>query len=206
MDRNPAQGVEMNPTSELIAWGDESGSNQNADPGAYILGAVIARPDIVASARAQMRALLLPGEQKLHWYSSSPKRRTTMAAAVGALDISGIVVVRVGLVSERAERRRRKCLERFIGLLTLMSCERIIMESRGAKDDQRDRQMLDSMRAAKTLLRPIVLDHEPGSVDPMLWAADVLCGATVSARLGESRWLTQIEQGVEVVMVDVRAP
>jgi len=64
---------------EFAAWADESGSNQELDPGAYLLCAIILPPTDIDSARQVMSTLLLPGQRKVHWWRESDKRRDEIA-------------------------------------------------------------------------------------------------------------------------------
>lgn len=188
----------------LTAWGDESGSDRRRDPGTYILAAAIIDDSTVAVARDKISKLLLPDQRKVHWWHESDKRRDLIASTIGNVGISAVVIVRVGPLDNRDERRRRKCLERLLSELEEMNCGELILESRGRNDDERDRQMLHALRSARRVTSPIRLEHVVGPDDPMLWAADALCGATVAARLGNPRWQKLIERDISVISVDLK--
>lgn len=186
------------------AWGDESGSDQERDPGAYIMGAVIASEDRTADLREAMAGLLLPGERKVHWQASSDDRRDSIIETVTTLQVESFVVVRVGPIEDRDERRRRKTFEPLTLELSKMGCGTLTLESRGTKADARDRVMLDTMRARRVLADPIRLDHAAGPGEPALWTADAVCGAVVAARRGERRWLSELERSTTIIYVDDR--
>jgi hypothetical protein len=117
----------------------------------------------------------------------------------GSCRVSGVVVVSHADDDARPERRRRKCLEQLLLLLSVKGCSRLILESRGRRDDPRDRNMLDHVRRSHGLPNKIYLDHAPGPTDPALWAADALCGAVVADRTGANRvHLTMIKTGVHI--------
>jgi len=189
----------------LIGWGDESGSDSARDPGTYLLSVVLAVPDAAEQIQDAMRALLHKGTAKLHWRDAVPRRQQAIAAAVAALPVSGVVVVRSRPVAdERPERRRRKCLEHLLPELGERGCSRLVLESRGSKDDARDRAMLDAMRRSRRLPHGLHLDHVPGPKDPALWAADALCGAVVADRTGENpSHLRTIEAGIPVDIITI---
>jgi hypothetical protein len=108
------------------------------------------------------------------------------------------------LIDERPERRRRKCLEQLLPLLGERGCSRLMLESPGAKDDARDRALLDSLRRSHRLHHRLHLDHVPGPKDPALWAADALCGAVVADRTGENpSHLRTIQAGIPVDVITI---
>lgn len=189
--------------SGFVAFGDESASRRRLDPDVYLLAAVVLDPGRVAEVREQANELLLLGQVKAHWRNDTDDRHDTVIESVAAMAIKSIVVVREGPPDERAERRRRKCLERFIHELEQNGCEHLTLESRGRADDRNDRTLLDTMRARKlsSLLR---LDHKPGPADPLLWLPDAICGAVVAARTGEPRWLDALENCVQIIEINDR--
>lgn len=187
------------------AWGDESGSDQQRDPGVYIMGAVIAGEARTADLRDAMAGLRLRGERKVHWQSSSDARRDTIIGTITELEAESFVVVRVGPLDDRDERRRRKTFEALALELSTRRCGALTLESRGGKADGRDRVMLDTMRARRVLPEPMHLRHTPGPGEPVLWMADAVCGAVVAARRGEPRWLDDLVGSTSVVCLDDRA-
>ena len=188
----------------LTAWGDESGSSATRDPGTYVLGAVVIDDKDLDFARRQAQKLKLPAETKAHWYTSSDANRAKVTNLIASLPVHAIVVVRLALESERVERRRRKCLEFLLPTLTVEGCERLVLESRGKKDDQRDRDLVDVLRAQRRLGTALKLEHTSGPREPMLWLADALCGATVAERLGDPRWWEVVKEVGTVHTIDAR--
>jgi hypothetical protein len=181
----------------LKAWGDESGSAHDLDPGSYVFGAVITDGvDVEERARERLRKLLLPGQRKLHWRDESDKRKDKFIATLPELGLTGIVVTRVGPLDERIERRRRKCFEHFALALIRHNVWYLCLESRDPAGDVRDLAMANALRASQVIPAGFRLEHAAGSSDPLLWAADIACGAIVAARTGERRWLSQIERTI----------
>ncbi|ACZ31619.1 hypothetical protein Xcel_2605 [Xylanimonas cellulosilytica DSM 15894] len=188
----------------FVAWGDESGSVSAVDPGVYLMGAVLAAPETTEHLREAMRELLRPSEKKVHWYGASESHRDRIIDVVADLTLEAVVVARLGELGERDERRRRKCFETFAPTLASMGCTHLTLESRGPRDDARDRKMLEALRAQRRVDSTLRLDHVPGPADPVLWIADAVCGAVVADRVGQSRWLTQIERRTSVYVIDDR--
>lgn len=183
-----------------IAWGDESASHAEVDPGAYILAAIHARHADAEMIRDRMGQLLRPGQRKLHWRQESPRRRHQIVKAIAELPVHGVVVVRRRL-GEVPERRRRKCLERL--LWELKGCQTLILESRGPADDARDRTLVDAMRRNHTLPRGLRVDHVVGPKDPALWVADAVCGAVSQERCGNPGYLETLRAGTGIRIIDV---
>jgi len=190
----------------LKAWGDESKSSFRLDPGAYIFGAIITNGSKSESdARDSLRGLLLPGQKKPHWRDESDKRRDQIIEVLSDCSIGGIVVTRVGNLNERDERRRRKCFELFALQLIQHDVWELTLESRGATGNALDMEMVRALGASAVLPTSFRLSHAAGSSDPLLWAADAVCGALVANRIGKSRWLSRIERVVQFQYMDVGA-
>lgn len=189
------------PTS-FQAWGDESGSNSRIDRGTYLMAAVIADSEHYDLLAEEMRGLLPRKEKKVHWHSDAPERHDLVIATIADLPLEAIVVVRQGAPeAERDERRRRKVLEVFAPELQDLGCGDLVLESRGPKDDTRDRKMFDTMRSTGRL-SSLRLRHAAGPGDPVLWIADAICGAVVAHRTGHPRWLDLLERKTTMTVID----
>jgi hypothetical protein len=184
------------------AWGDESGSDEQADPGVYLLGAAVVEAAHLEEVRTRMAAARLPGERKVHWRSSSHKRREELVEILANLPLEGLVVVRRGPLGERDERRRRKCFEHFAPAVEALGCTRLTLESRGLKADARDRAAFDALRARRALTGPMHLEHAPGPGEPLLWVGDILCGAVVADRTGAPGFFRSIASRTSVTTLD----
>jgi hypothetical protein len=185
----------------LRAWGDESKSSYAHDPNTYIFGAVITDgAEAESTARDRLQSLLLPGQKKIHWRYESDKRRDQIISALGECGLDGFVVTRIGTDDERDERRRRKCFEYFAVQLIQHDVWELTLESRGKTGDALDMAMVKALGAAGTIPTKFRLGHSAGSTNPLLWAADAVCGAVVSSRIGEVRWLRRLERIVQFEM------
>lgn len=179
----------------LTAWADESGSRPDLDPGAYMLAAVLCEDNDVAEMRKAMEGLRI-SEPKVHWHGSSDSRRGDLIQAVAQLPVAGFVVAHVDADSND-RRHRRKCMEFLLPHLSHMPCSTITFESRGQLDasDLATMQMLRSRRVIESTLR---IEHTVGRIEPALWAADIVCGAVVQARIGNSAYLDVLGGAVEL--------
>ncbi|TSD94861.1 hypothetical protein FOS14_19665 [Skermania sp. ID1734] len=190
----------------LTAYLDESQSNRSRDPDCYVLAAALCDPTELEIARTAMASLLLPGQTKVHWRDEQPARKRKIAETIAQLPLMHLIVVRDGRPGERAERRRRHCLERMLFELDELEVARAIAESRGRADDLRDRRLLDAQRAKQAVSSELLIDHVPGPKDPLLWVPDAVCGAITLARTGNPGYLDMIETAVAVQVIRIVAP
>ncbi|OBA66268.1 hypothetical protein A5780_14500 [Nocardia sp. 852002-20019_SCH5090214] len=174
----------------LTAWGDESGSQPERDPGTYLLAAALVEADDVEVVRKTMDGLRLPGEKKVHWQQSSDERRELLVRTVAELPSVSVVVVHHEQ-DANDRRHRRKCLEYLLPQLAEMPCSHITFESR--KDlDRSDQDILGKFRARKVIGAGLRIHHSVGRTEPVLWVADVVCGAVVQQRVGNPHYLDQL--------------
>lgn len=180
----------------LTAWGDESGSQPDRDPDTYLIAAALCEEEDLPQWRKTMVDLQLPGEKKVHWHGSSDERRHTLVDAVAALPMAGLVVIHTE--ADATDRRhRRKCLEFLLPNLAEMPCSHITLESRSHLD-RSDVDLLHKFRAQKVITSGLRVNHAIGRVEPALWVADVVCGAVVQARVGNSDYLDKLGGAIDL--------
>jgi hypothetical protein len=185
----------------MIAFGDESGSVASSDPGAYIFAGVLLAPSRAGNAREAITALRRPTEKKIHWRDDADKRHAEVIRCISALPIQGLVVARVGPLSDRAERRRRKCFEAFLGELQALGCRDLTLESRGQHLDRNDMDFVNALRAQRRLSSDLRVAHLAGPTEPLLWIADAVAGAYVAHRTGDPTYFARIRGLTTVVQV-----
>ncbi|MBO9706167.1 MAG: hypothetical protein J7474_11765 [Arthrobacter sp.] len=158
-----------------VAFVDES---MLAVPGGatYILAAVVLHSDDLDEARRQVARLKPKKSKKLHWRDSNDSARLAIAKAMAKLPATGCVVIRSQHSGQTQERQRRLCLERLLFELRALEVTRVVVESRGPADDRRDLAMLQMLRSRRIVDGALRMEHCAGPREPLLWAADVLCG------------------------------
>jgi len=149
---------------------DESEPGDGRDPGAYILGAVTVADRDAERFRDSLCAIKPRSARKLHWSESDARHRT------------GIV----GML----------CDHPFEAIGVVSVTDRSVLESRGPSD-RNDRAHLDALRSRK-LVHGLVFEHLPGGREPLLWAADAVCGVVALARRGETPYLEQLDHVLSV--------
>jgi hypothetical protein len=169
------------------AFIDESQVGGTGSGQPYILTASFPHAADPDSIRDRLRAELPRGAKKLHWREASPAKRASLVDVVSKLELVHFVIVREYTEHERPERSRRACIEQLLYELQTFEIENAVFESRGKADDELDVKMVQHLRSQRTLPRSFTIDHVPGPADPLLWVADIVCGA-----IGES----QINGGV----------
>jgi hypothetical protein len=94
-------------------------------------------------------------------------------------------------------RHRRKCMEFLLPHLAAMPCSTITFESRGQLDAS-DLAPMQMLRSRRVIESTVGIQHAVGRVEPALWAADIVCGAVVEARIGNRDHLDVLGGAVEL--------
>jgi hypothetical protein len=194
------------PARTSAAFVDESQSNSLRDPDTYILAAAVCDCPALTAARQTVTGLRLKGQHKLHWRDEGEKRRLEITETIAAAPLRHLIVVRDGQAGERPERRRRHCLERLLHELDQLGVGTVTFESRGPKDDKRDRDMLDALRAKKAVSADLRMEHVAGPHEALLWVADAVCGAVVQSRTGEQVYLEMIKASLKIQVIVIGPP
>jgi len=165
------------------AYCDESEPGGGLDHAAYILAAVIVDDSHSAALRDAIERLRPARMKKLHWYEAIEVQRHTWCGLLGLAVAT--IVVRYDGSPARAERRRRRCLERLVYELESRAVHHLTLESRGPALDRADRRALDAFRT-QGVGRSVVWSHARGDSEPLLALADIACGASAALVGGDS--------------------
>ena len=166
------------------AYVDESLIGNGPRPSVYILSAAIIAGAQIEQTRQAVAALKPKRAKKLHWRDEDPRSQARLVQAVSQLEVEHTVVVRVEMAGERQERQRRLCMERLLTELFRLGVTEVIFESRGAADDKKDMNLIRALRAKKAITASLRASHLPGPSEPLLWIADVVCGAVSEEQRG----------------------
>jgi hypothetical protein len=192
------------PTSfTLHAWVDESMKVDAGDQGTYILASVVCDASGCDPVRDLLRSLLQGNEPRLHWRDEDDRRRTKIAAAVGAVDMAAIVVVGVPMAKRKQERARRLCMETLMPALEALGVSRVFMEARTPSLVTRDREQVANLVGKKLITKDLrVLSARPRD-EPMLWVPDAVAGAVGAARAGNAQWLDLMRHTVTELDIEL---
>ncbi len=183
------------------AFVDESGSNARLDPDAYLLGSVIILESNIGSVRAAMEALRFPRQRKLHWRDEYERRRVRITETLAALPLEAILVAHVD-ANRKPEARRHRTISTLLPELHGRGVHHVEFESRGKKDDNRDRLLVEEMRRSRRFdpnIATLHVSHTVGHAEPCLWIADAICGAVVAHRTGDSRFVEILGDKLQLV-------
>ncbi|SDO37771.1 hypothetical protein [Geodermatophilus sp. DSM 45219] len=176
----------------LHAWVDERMDvDLDQDRGRYILASVVCDPSGCDPVRQAVRGLLQGRQRRLHWRDEIGPWRTKIAATIGALDMTAVVVVEVSMANRRQERARRLCMEAL-----LPSLERdygVSLEARTQTLTSKDREHVANLVGKRLIIPALRADSARPPEEPM---PDAVAGAVGADRLGDPEWLDIIGQKV----------
>ena len=168
-------------SSALTGYMDESARVRKGDACAYALAAVLV--DSAAQDKVRDELLGLRGARQvvLHWRREHPDRQRRMAKVVAELPVTalaGVVLYNDG----QHERARTRCLKTLLAELSRLEVDQVILESRGAARDRRDRGVVTGLRVAGDLRRTVRVEWMGPREQELLWLPDIVAGAV-------TRWL-----------------
>ncbi len=171
---------------------DESYSHPRVNSsGHYVLSAVLIETNYEDFVRTEMLKLKLSSEFKVHWRKSSPKRKHILIGSLDDMPITHITIARQAALLERTERQRRKTLGRLLFETNDSGSEKVVLESRGAGDDRKDIEFMSALRLTSKSFVDTEIIHVRGRIEPLLWVADIVCGAVFAHLNGQSEfWVT----------------
>jgi hypothetical protein len=182
----------------LMAYVDESARHRWGDTCVYALAAVLVDEGVAARCRTELEQLRVGRARVLHWRNERPDRRKMIAATLAGLPVAGVVAVRFYAYEGRTERARRQCLDVLLRELERRGVQRVLVESRRAPQDKRDRDLLTGLRRIG-VARTLTVSWGPSTSDPILWAADCVAGAVTWWFDDQPEYLTTLGERVELL-------
>ncbi|MFT4286191.1 hypothetical protein [Nocardioides sp.] len=185
--------------SRIRAYVDEAVPRTGA---AYLLTCALVADADISAVRDVLYAIRRPSERKVHWHDRLPKEHLSLASVVAGLAATHLIVVRDTDLDEPIERRRRKCLERLLWTLDQRGdVQQVVLEARQTRQNERDRKILDVMRASRVVGASLRMEHMPGPREPLLWIPDIVAGAYSDLLAGAEATFAPIADSVEVIVV-----
>jgi hypothetical protein len=140
-----------------------------------LLGLLLVPTGAIHEARRELRALLLPGQRRVHTSDESGRRRRQLLDVVAGLDATAIVLtLRRPSGLRRTEARSRLLAEAAVQAVT-RNVVTWILDDQHPAQAARDRQVLDL--AFRDLPTAPVYDHRQSASEPLLWAVDAVVWA-----------------------------
>jgi hypothetical protein len=143
---------------------------------AYVVGAAVILAEEHA-ARAAVTGIFgdMQRVRPFHWHEEGPAAREAMIAVLGEIGAVAHVCVHYPTGRKKLEAARAGALGEVVPLILRDGASTLLIESRGAVEDSRDRAViLDTLNA---LDRSGELHYEwRTKAEPLLWLADCICG------------------------------
>jgi hypothetical protein len=185
----------------LHAWGDESIRSHGLEAPAYLLGASVVDTEDLPATRAVLDGLR-PTKGKLHWHDLDASRRDEVGRVVGSLAAEHLVVIASPTELRRQERARAVCLRHLIWELDRSGVDGLTLEARPATLMNRDRRVVDGLRAQRAVAPRFRLTHGFPDGEPMLWLPDQVIGIVGATLLADDRRWADLQDTVRIVRLD----
>jgi hypothetical protein len=172
--------------------------------GFYVVAAAVFEPGGHELAREVMRELYGRRRRsgKLHWNQMEQTEQRAAVKTLAELDALHLVAVGGPVPPRRQERARAKCLHQLVVELHGYGVEHLLMEGRTEQLNTRDVRNVQAARYNLAKGTRFVIEHMPGPLEPLLWAADVVAGAVRQQREGDPECRAVLEQRLYEVEVD----
>ena len=162
----------------------------------YTMVAVSVAAHDAPALRQQMRALVLPGQRRIHFTNESDSRRRAVLSRLRDLGVRAHIVHS----DDRSELAARlSCLDAIVDLAASRRHERIVLE-RDDSIEQIDRRFLFDRVNRHGLRGCLSYAHATAHQEPLLWAADALAWSWTKG----GDWRRRIAQMLEPEDVPTR--
>lgn len=142
----------------------------------YVMCAALIEESELEGIRHVMRRLR-KGSTKLHWYEESSQRRHQLLTIVSELNIEFAISDETAFRPQQP-LMRRACIRRLTQELARRGVDHLTLEARNRVDDRRDIGDINWLRQSEGL--SVWLQHVRGVDEPLLWIADLICGASLA--------------------------
>jgi hypothetical protein len=186
----------------LTAYVDESARRRRGeDVCFYVLAAVLIDDADLGSVRGALRQLRYGKSSMSHWRQELPSRWSVLAAAIADLPLQAIATVCLHDAEVKSERARRLCLGRLLVALQAAGADRAVLDSRRHEDDA-ELRLLQAWRRSGRSEAALRVDYLRSHMEPALWAADCVAGATAWWLNGDPVGCKHLGAVTEIVDVD----
>lgn len=162
-----------------IAFADESA--KGGPTSAYTVAAAVIVDGDQDEVRADLRHLFRNPRRRFHWRDEEPRDRARMIEFIRERQIQGLAAVRLLPDTKRQERARALCLERLLWDLRELGVDRLVLEARQDRNNQRDRRLVVAAQKAGKASASLAYSFGYPLEEPLLWIPDALAGAITAA-------------------------
>jgi hypothetical protein len=162
----------------------------------YVVAGTVLVADPVATKQALDRVLVNPNRKRaFHWIDEGPEARDRMVSCL--IEVGACAHVCVHYPTARAGQvaARSRALRRVVPLLLYDGVDDLIIESRSAREDDRDRAIILDVLKDVGLSGALKYGWS-GKDEPTIGLADAVCGAVGAYLVGNNaRWFDALQEG-----------
>ncbi|NQX36462.1 hypothetical protein [Herbiconiux sp. VKM Ac-2851] len=136
----------------------------------YILVAAVVHPSGAESLRKAMRALVLPGQRRLHFSRESDSRRRLILSKLLALEVRAHVI---RSTASREADGREECLVGLVDCAEKHAHLKLVLE-RDESIERSDRRILFRELSARGLRDTVQYELRSPHSEPLLWIPDAI--------------------------------
>ena len=158
----------------MLAFADES--SRTGDGVIYLIALVMVPSHRTVELRGLLRGMLPAGQRRFHWRSDNRRLRGAMLDAIHVAGLQSAVFVKKPTVRTNQRRCRALCLEAALWHVKSIEIAELVIESRGAQDQDDRRTVVTAQKAGNsdpTLRYSFARPLE----EPLLWLPDAIAGA-----------------------------
>lgn len=136
----------------------------------YTMVAAVVVPSDQAALRRDVRALVLPGQRRLHFTSESDSRRRRILATLERLGMQAYVV---HSDHKHEATGRAECIRDLVAIAARDGHDRIVLE-RDVSIEHADKKVLYDAVQQLNVRDVVTYTHETAHQEPLLWIADAI--------------------------------
>ena len=135
----------------------------------FLIAAAVSSRSGLPETRSQLRRLLLPGQERLHFTKEADGRRRSILTKLQTLDLEVVTITAAGELPDL--QAREACLREAVRYCATASVDRLTIET--DESTQRfDRQVL--FNEQHRTHPELTYCHRRSKEEPMLWVADAV--------------------------------
>jgi len=167
--------------------------------GGYVLACVVIPDQNKSAIRRRVRRISPSGHRQFHWTTEEERERWAMVRVLSEEATSLIAHVRRPCTRGVHEVARAELLRALLGGLRDADVLDLVIESRQAHNDHRDRHMIAEAQRRGDANRDLSYGHADPRQEPLLWLADALAGAVAADVRKRGNYISSLPEGLLVL-------
>jgi hypothetical protein len=140
----------------------------------YTLAVTLVADDDVVRLRAAVKALVLPGQRRIHFTKESDRRRRAILSELRRLGVS-VHIYRCATKDQVTGRRA--CLEAVVKFAVEQGVGLMVLEQITTQERE-DRRLIGERLKRLAAVNPPLFRHESAASEPLLWVSDAVAWST----------------------------